>query len=86
VPFRVAHEVAGGCVRRCEELGVELDELTDEQLAGISEHLRPDVRTVLTVQGSVGSRSARGGTAGVRVAEQLGELRAVAAEHRAWLG
>ncbi len=33
VPFRVAHEVAGACVRRCEELGCELDELTDEQLA-----------------------------------------------------
>ena len=24
VPFRAAHEVAGACVRRCEELGVEL--------------------------------------------------------------
>ena len=24
VPFRVAHEVAGACVRRCEELGVDL--------------------------------------------------------------
>ena len=24
VPFRVAHEVAGACVRRCEELGIEL--------------------------------------------------------------
>src|SRR3954452_11840909 len=29
VPFRVAHEVAGGCVRRCEELGCELEELDD---------------------------------------------------------
>ena len=27
VPFRVAHELAGACVRRCEELGIELDEL-----------------------------------------------------------
>ena len=36
VPFRVAHEVAGACVRRCEELGIELDELTDEQFAEIS--------------------------------------------------
>ena len=35
VPFRVAHEVAGACVRRCEELGIELDELTDEQFAEI---------------------------------------------------
>ena len=30
VPFRVAHEVAGACVRRCEELGIELDELSDD--------------------------------------------------------
>jgi argininosuccinate lyase len=86
VPFREAHEVAGACVRRCEELGVELDELTDAQLAEISGHLRPEVREVLTVEGSVGSRSARGGTAPKQVTEQLDELRAVAAEHRAWLG
>ena len=37
VPFRVAHEVAGACVRRCEELGIELDGLTDEQFAEISD-------------------------------------------------
>jgi argininosuccinate lyase len=85
VPFRVAHEVAGACVRRCEQLGVDLDELTDDQLAGISAHLTPAVRDVLTVEGSVASRSARGGTAPVRVAEQLAELRAALGEHRAWL-
>ncbi len=86
VPFRVAHEVAGACVRRCEELGVGLDALTDEQLAGIDPRLTPDVRDVLTVEGSVASRDARGGTAPDRVAEQLAELRAAAAEHRARLG
>ena len=86
VPFRVAHELAGACVRRCEELGVDLDELTDEQLAGISEHLTPAVREVLTVEGSVGSRDARGGTAPDRVAEQLAELRKAIADHRGWLG
>ena len=85
VPFRVAHEVAGECVRRCEELGVELDELTDEQLASISPDLKPEVRSVLTVEGSVASRNGRGGTAPDRVREQLGELRGVVADHRAWL-
>jgi len=85
VPFRVAHEVAGACVRRCEELGVELDELTDVQLAAIDVHLTPGVRDVLTVEGSVASRDARGGTAQVRVAEQLDELRRAVAEHRGWL-
>jgi len=86
VPFRVAHEVAGACVRRCEELGVALDELTDEQLAGIDPSLTADVRAVLTVEGSVASRNARGGTAPPQVAAQLAELRKVVAEHRAWLG
>ena len=85
VPFRVAHEVAGACVRRCEELGVELDQLTDAQLAKIDEHLTPDVREVLTVAGSVASRDSRGGTAPDRVRDQLAELRAVVADHRAWL-
>ncbi len=63
VPFRVAHEVAGACVQRCEELGVDLHELTDEQFAAISPSLTPDVRAVLTVEGSVAARDGRGGTA-----------------------
>jgi argininosuccinate lyase len=74
VPFRVAHEVAGACVQRCEELGCELDELTDAQLAEVSPYLTPAVREVLTVEGSVASRDGRGGTAPARVAEQLDEL------------
>jgi argininosuccinate lyase len=86
VPFRVAHEVAGECVRRCEELGIGLEDLTDAQFAEISPHLAPGVRDVLTVEGSVASRDSRGGTAQDRVAEQLAELRAVAAEHRERLG
>jgi argininosuccinate lyase len=86
VPFRVAHEIAGACVRRCEELGVDLHELTDEQLSEISGHLTPGVREVLTVEGSVASRNARGGTAPDRVTEQLTELEKALADHRAWLG
>ncbi|MGA8211205.1 MAG: argininosuccinate lyase [Nocardioidaceae bacterium] len=85
VPFRDAHEVAGACVRRCEELGVQLDELSDDQLTSLSGHLHPGVRDVLSVEGSVASRDGRGGTAPPRVAEQLGELRTAVAEHRAWL-
>ncbi len=82
VAFRVAHEVAGACVRRCEELGIELDELTDEQFAEISPHLTPAVRDVLTAEGSVASRDGRGGTAPERVREQLAELADVVAQHR----
>jgi argininosuccinate lyase len=86
VPFRVAHEVAGACVRRCEELGIELHELSDEQFAAISPHLTPGVRDVLTAEGSVASRDGRGGTAPRRVREQLAELATVVTGHRDRLG
>ncbi|MGW0056722.1 argininosuccinate lyase [Nocardia nova] len=85
VPFRVAHEAAGACVRTAETRGVGLDELTDAEFAAVDPALTPQVREVLTVQGSIASRNSRGGTAGVRVAEQLGEVRATAAEARTWL-
>jgi argininosuccinate lyase len=86
VPFRVAHELAGACVRACEERGIELHELSDEDFAAIDPRLEPGVRDVLTAEGSVASRDARGGTAPARVAEQLAELRTVLAAHRAWVG
>jgi len=84
VPFRVAHEVAGECVRVCEERGIELWDLSDDDLAGISTHLRPAVRDVLSVEGSIASRDAVGGTAHVRVAEQLGAARSRLEELRGW--
>ena len=84
VPFRVAHEVAGACVRECEARGLELWDLTDDDLAGISEHLTPGVRSVLSVEGSLASRSAKGGTAPVRVAEQLERVAATSAAARTW--
>ena len=84
VPFRVAHELAGECVRVCEEAGIELDELTDEQFAAISPSLRPEVREVLNVAGSLASRDARGGTAPDRVAEQRDRLEHRLAALRGW--
>ncbi len=84
VPFRVAHEVAGACVRACEERGIELWDLSDDDLASISEHLTPGVRDVLSVEGSLASRDAVGGTAPVRVAEQLEAAKERSAEYRFW--
>jgi argininosuccinate lyase len=86
VPFREAHEIAGACVRACEQRGIELDALTADDLAAIDPRLTAEVRDVLTVAGSVSSRSARGGTAPERVADQLAELRAALAGRRARLG
>ncbi|MGL5809093.1 MAG: argininosuccinate lyase [Nocardioides sp.] len=85
VPFRSAHELAGACVRECERAGIELAELTDAQLATVSTDLTPDVREVLSVSGSVASRSGPGGTGPDRVREQLRALATELAGCRAGL-
>jgi argininosuccinate lyase len=84
VPFRDAHEVAGECVRVCESRGIELTDLSDADLAAISPVLTPGVRSVLSVTGALESRSAFGGTAPVRVREQLAALREVVEAGQAW--
>ncbi|MCP3804583.1 argininosuccinate lyase [Allokutzneria sp. A3M-2-11 16] len=84
VPFRIAHEAAGECVRRAEAKGIGLEELTDAELAEVNPNLTPKVREVLTVEGSISSRDAYGGTAPVRVAEQLDRLVARLSPHRDW--
>lgn len=76
VPFAVAHEVAGETVRYCESRGITLQDLTVEDLPSISSTLDASVLEVLTVEGSVASRDGRGGTAPVRVREQIAELQA----------
>ncbi|MEU0498253.1 argininosuccinate lyase [Mycobacterium sp. NPDC006124] len=86
VPFRVAHEAAGAAVKAAEARGVGLEELTDDELAGIHPGLTAQVREVLTVEGSVSSRDARGGTAPVQVAKQLKVVRDTADRLRVSLG
>jgi argininosuccinate lyase len=75
VPFRVAHEAAGAAVRAAEARGVGLEDLDDAELVAIHPELTPQVRAVLTISGSVESRDARGGTAPIQVAKQLGVVR-----------
>ena len=82
VPFREAHEITGALVQFCEANGLELDEPSDAEYAAISSHLTTEVRTVLTIEGSVASRAGRGGTAPVRIVDQLTSLTAAVAAAR----
>ena len=84
VPFREAHEASGACVRIAEQRGVDLVDLTDEELAGVDKRLKPEVREVLTIDGAVASRDTRGGTAKVRVVEQRERVAEANAAFRAW--
>jgi argininosuccinate lyase len=84
MPFREAHEVSGACVRAAEVRGVELWDLTDEELLGISSALAPEVRERLSARAAVEARSRFGGTAPDRVREQLADLRGRLASWSAW--
>ena len=85
VPFRTAHQAAGACVRLAESRGVGLAELSEMELAAVHPELTLDVRRVLNVAGSIGSRDAYGGTAPEQVAEQLQRARHAVLHHRDWI-
>jgi argininosuccinate lyase len=63
VPFREAHRITGAAVRRAEERGVGLAELTPEDLRAVDARLTEGVYAVLSVDASVASRTSFGGTA-----------------------
>lgn len=84
VPFREAHEASGACVRIAESRGVDLVDLTDEELQNVDKRLLPEVREVLTVDGAVASRDTRGGTARPRVEEQRERVREANKAAREW--
>ena len=84
VPFREAHEASGACVRLAEARGVDLIDLTDEELAKADPRLTPAVREVLTIDGAVASRATKGGTAAVCVNEQRARVDKRSAQLRAW--
>jgi argininosuccinate lyase len=85
VPFRDAHEAVGHLVVWCLAHDAELEDVSEADLATISPHFTPDVRSVLSVPGALASRATAGGTAPVRVREQLEQLREQIAIDREWV-
>lgn len=73
LPFREAHHVTGALVARAEAKGVDLAELSLEEMQAEAPGIRQDVFDVLTVERSAASRTSYGGTAPVRVAEQVSQ-------------
>ena len=76
VPFRHAHELSGACVKIAEDLGQELWDLTDEDFINVFKDFlpadkAPQVREVLSTEGSVSARNGKGGTSPLRVREQI---------------
>ncbi|MFN8532576.1 MAG: argininosuccinate lyase [Dehalococcoidia bacterium] len=78
LPFRQAHEVAGKLVRRAEEAGVSIRELTPDDLRAGSPLFGDDIGAI-DVASSVAARDVPGGTAPAQVAQAI-------AEARRWIG
>jgi argininosuccinate lyase len=75
LPFRDAHEAVGLAVRRAEQLGVDLPELSLGELQAFSPLVSEDVFAVLTVEGSLASRNHLGGTAPEQVRAAIARAR-----------
>jgi argininosuccinate lyase len=71
VPFAQAHEISGACVKLADSLGVEVHELTNEQLSGVNSMLPGDIRTVLNGVGATASRTSINGTSEQSVSTQI---------------
>ncbi|MDB4018479.1 argininosuccinate lyase [Aquiluna sp.] len=82
VTFRDAHEITGKLVQFCEDKSLELDQVVDEDLQKVSKHLKPEVRKVLGVSGSIEARNGAGGTATSQVIDQLVSLRKLTKSRR----
>ena len=70
IPFREAHHVTGAAVKRAASLGVELSELSLEDLQGLEPRITSGVYDVLAPRASVDSRVSHGGTAPDQVRAQ----------------
>ena len=71
MPFREAHHITGRAVKAAEERGCDLADLPLETLQAIDVRIDNRVFDVLSVDASVRSRTSYGGTAPVRVREQI---------------
>jgi argininosuccinate lyase len=76
LPFRDAHHVTGTLVAMAEKAGIDLLDLTLQQMQGVHAGITAEVFEVLGVDNSVRSRMSYGGTSPVRVAEQVARWKA----------
>jgi argininosuccinate lyase len=76
VPFREAHRAVGRLVRRCEESGTTLEEVSEEELAAAHPELAELPRELLSPGGSVANKRSSGSTSPGSVEVQLERARA----------
>ncbi|MDO9335276.1 MAG: argininosuccinate lyase [Caulobacter sp.] len=71
LPFRQAHHLTGAAVKRAEQLGVDLPDLSLDELKALDPRITDGVYSVLTPAASAASRQSYGGTAPDQVLSQI---------------
>ena len=75
LPFRDAYHITGNVVNLAEEKGVDISELSLEELQSIDERIGEGVVVLLDNRASMNARQSEGGTATVRTLEQVERLK-----------
>lgn len=75
LPFRDAHHVTGALVAKAEAAGVDLADLSLDDMRSVENRITSDIYDVLSPAASVASRTSHGGTAPVRVREAAADAR-----------
>jgi argininosuccinate lyase len=76
MPFREAHETVGRIVLAAIGRGLELHELSLEELRALSPLIEADVYDALSLEQTLATKSQAGGTSPARVAEAIAAARA----------
>jgi len=76
LPFRDAHEVVAHAVKLGLQRGVDLADLSLDELKALHPSIGDDAPAVLTLRGSLEARNVRGGTAPAQVLAQVARHRA----------
>jgi argininosuccinate lyase len=75
LPFRDAYHITGDAVNLAEEKGLDISELSLEDLQSIDERIGEGVVALLDNRASMNARMSEGGTATVRTLEQVESLK-----------
>ena len=75
MPFRDAYHITGNVVNLAEEKGLDISELSLEDLQSVDERIGEGVVALLDNRASMNARMSEGGTATERVLEQVGSLK-----------
>jgi argininosuccinate lyase len=74
IPFRDAYHITGNVVNVAEERGVDISELTFEELQRVDQRITEGVVELLDNRASMNARVSEGGTSSIRTQEQIESL------------